>query len=87
MDADQVDCVMILQTTHHVLQLEEWLKQERIPHVLIPRPPGEQAGCGLAIRFKEIWEEQILQVLREYHVKPEGIYVYEDGRLSQRVYP
>lgn len=45
------------------------------------------AGCGLAIRFEGTWEEPILRVLREHNVRPEGIYVYEGGRLGRRIYP
>lgn len=86
-DTHQMDRVIVLQTTHHVLQVEEWLKQERIPHVLVPKPPNERAGCGLAIRFERIWEKPILQVLKKHTIRPEGIYVYEAGQLAQKLYP
>lgn len=51
MSNDRVYMIALFKSVHHVLASENILKDEGIPHKLIPVPKSVSTDCGICIRF------------------------------------
>ena len=78
-------CVAVLRTTHHTLKVEKLLKTHQIKHKTIMKPRGVTTDCGLAIEFDGADEKTVIHILRENPLKVEGVYVYENGMLLEKI--
>jgi hypothetical protein len=43
--------VVLFDSVHHAMQAEKLLKEEGIPHKLVPVPRHISSDCGVCIRF------------------------------------
>jgi len=73
------DRVAIFHSVHKVMKAEKLLKLARVEMMLIPVPRELSSDCGLAIRFAEAVEPQVLAVLEEAELPPVELYVKVDG--------
>jgi len=51
--------VMLFPAVSYVLKAEKILKQEKIPHKLIPIPRHIDSDCGICLRFERQEREKI----------------------------
>lgn len=57
--------VMLFPAVSYVLKAEKLLKQEKIPHKLIPIPKHIDSDCGICLRFRPEMKEKIEAALRD----------------------
>ena len=55
--------VMLFPAVSYVLKAEKVLKQEKIPHKLIPIPKHIDSDCGICLRFRPDVKEKIQAAL------------------------
>jgi hypothetical protein len=53
----------VFNSAHRVMKAEEVLKKLGLPVLLIPAPRALSTDCGLALRFSDEENENIMQVL------------------------
>ena len=69
--------VLVLYTTHQTMMVEKILKESKIMHTLISKPPEANPGCGIAICFFKKDREKIVKLLQNENIDYEGIYFEE----------
>jgi len=74
------DRVAIFHSVHKVMKAEKLLKLARVEILLIPVPRELSSDCGLAIRFAEAVEGQVLAVLDEAGLPPVELFRKVEGR-------
>jgi hypothetical protein len=55
--------VMLFPAVSYVLKAEKVLKQEKIPHKLIPIPKHIDSDCGICLRFSPELRDKIIAAL------------------------
>ena len=59
------------------MKVEKILKDNKIQHTLVSKPPKVTPGCGIAICFSKKDREKIVKLLQNEDIDYEGIY-YEE---------
>jgi bacterioferritin-associated ferredoxin len=54
---------MLFKSVSYALKAEKILKQEGLPHKLIPVPKQISSDCGVCLRFESEWLEKIQAAL------------------------
>ena len=69
------DYIAVFNSIHRVMKAEQYLKERRLPILLIPAPRAVSADCGLAIRYAEVDRDGVERTLREADLLPETVFV------------
>jgi len=69
------DYIAIFNSIHRVMKAERFLKERRLPILLIPAPRYISSDCGLAIRYAEKYRTDVENSLAEADLTPEMIYL------------
>ena len=69
--------ILVLYTTHQTMKVEKILKENKIMHTLISKPPKVNPGCGIAICCFKKDREKIVKLLQDKNIDYEGIYIEE----------
>lgn len=66
--------IVTFSSTTAAMAAEKHCIEAGVPGRLIPVPTQITAGCGLAWCTEIVQREEVLKVMHEISVKPEGIY-------------
>ena len=69
------DYIAVFNSIHRVMKAEQYLKERRLPILLIPAPRAVSADCGLAIRYAAADRDVVEGALRAADLLPETVYV------------
>lgn len=69
------DFVAIFNSIHRVMKAERFLKDRRLPILVIPAPRSVNTDCGLAIRYGVDARADVERVLAEQGLAPEKVFV------------
>jgi hypothetical protein len=68
------DYIAVFNSIHRVMKAEQFLKERRLPILLIPAPRSVSSDCGLAIRYAEDDRMVIEESLAAADLSPEMVY-------------
>lgn len=68
------DCIAVFNSIHRVMKAEQYLKERKLPVMLIPAPRAVGADCGLAIRYRNEDRGGIELIMAEAGLSPETVY-------------
>ena len=68
------DYIAVFNSIHRVMKAEQFLKERRLPILLIPAPRSVSSDCGLAIRYAEEERVVIEESLAAADLAPEMVY-------------
>jgi len=68
------DYIAVFNSIHRVMKAEQFLKERRLPILLIPAPRSVSSDCGLAIRYAEEDRMVIEESLAAADLAPEMVY-------------
>lgn len=66
--------VITFATTTEAIRMEKCCKQKKMPGRLIPIPTAITAGCGLSWCIYPEEKEQVLSLMKQTGLQPEGVY-------------
>ena len=69
------DFIAVFNSIHRVMKAEQYLKERRLPILLIPAPRSVSSDCGLAIRYAESDRMAVETALVAADLVPEMVYV------------
>jgi hypothetical protein len=69
------DYLAVFNSIHRVMKAEQYLKERRLPILLIPAPRAVSADCGLAIRYAGADRETVENALAAAGLLPETVFV------------
>jgi hypothetical protein len=69
------DYIAVFNSIHRVMKAEQFLKERRLPILLIPAPRSVSSDCGLAIRYTEVDRMVVEGALAEADLAPEMVYL------------
>lgn len=55
--------VVLFDSVHHAVQAEKFLKEEGVPHKIVPVPRHISSDCGVCIRFAAAERERVEDIL------------------------
>jgi len=67
--------IAVFNSIHRVMKAEQFLKERRLPILLIPAPRSVSSDCGLAIRYAEEDRVIIEESLAGADLAPEMVYL------------
>lgn len=68
------DYIAVFNSIHRVMKAEQFLKERRLPILLIPAPRAVSSDCGLAIRYAETDRATVEEALASADLAPEMVY-------------
>ena len=68
------DYIAVFNSVHRVMKAEQFLKERRLPILLIPAPRAVSSDCGLAIRYGEGDRAAVEESLSGADLAPEMVY-------------
>ena len=68
------DYISVFNSIHRVMKAEQFLKEKRLPILLIPAPRSVSSDCGLAIRYTEGDRIVVEESLAAADLAPEMVY-------------
>ena len=68
------DYIAVFNSIHRVMKAEQFLKERRLPILLIPAPRSVSSDCGLAIRYAEEDRMVVEESLAGADLTPEMVY-------------
>ena len=69
------DYIAVFNSIHRVMKAEQFLKERRLPILLIPAPRSVSSDCGLAIRYTEADRMAVEESLAAADLVPEMVYL------------
>ncbi len=69
------DYIAVFNSIHRVMKAEQFLKERRLPILLIPAPRVVSSDCGLAIRYGEEARSAVEESLALADLAPEMVYL------------
>jgi len=73
------DFIAVFNSIHRVMKAEQYLKEQRLPILLIPAPRSVSSDCGLAIRYAEGDRRAVEEALAATGLVPEMVYRKRGG--------
>ena len=67
--------IAVFNSIHRVMKAEQFLKEKRLPILLIPAPRSVSSDCGLAIRYAAADREIVEGFLVGENLAPEMVYL------------
>ncbi|MDI6823381.1 MAG: DUF3343 domain-containing protein [Bacillota bacterium] len=77
----------VFPSTHQALRLDFLLREESIPHSVIPTPRWISEACGVAIAFHESYRERAVELVAREGVQLTGIFPLEPERGRYQALP
>jgi len=77
----------VFPSTHQALRLDSLLREESIPHSLIPTPRWISEACGVAVAFDESHREKAVELAAREGVQLTGIFPLEPERGCSQAPP
>lgn len=68
------DYIAVFNSIHRVMKAEQFLKERRLPILLIPAPRAVSSDCGLAIRYTEGDRAVVEESLAGADLAPEMVF-------------
>lgn len=75
--------ILVLYTTHQTMMVEKILKENKIVHTLVSKPPKVNPGCGMAVCFLKEDKEKVEKLLQDTNFDYEGIYSDKEEETGQ----
>lgn len=69
------DYIAVFNSIHRVMKAEQFLKERRLPILLIPAPRSVSSDCGLALRYTDADRIVVEESLATADLAPEMVYL------------
>ncbi len=72
-------CIIVFMNTHNAIEGEKAIKEEGYPISIMPTPSHITQSCGISIRFREEYLDDIKKLIEEDKVKVKNVYRKTDN--------
>ena len=76
--------LLVFNSTHHALEMEELLKENDYNTIVVPVPPEISANCGIAIKLP-VDAGDVLALAKDSEIKIGGYYQIQEQGLEKKI--
>ncbi|ACV64016.1 hypothetical protein Dtox_3282 [Desulfofarcimen acetoxidans DSM 771] len=71
---------IVFPSTHEAIRTEKLLQKHGAVFTIVPTPRSITTSCGISVRFNPSEEKIFKQLLEDYEVQTDGIYLLPKNR-------